>query len=98
MSNYLLIPLVSWAAVAVIMILTKVALDAQVDAVREEGKGLRDELAETKKDLAAIQAQFNAWRSESSLSATQISRICAMSIGEVYDTQMLRERAGRADD
>src|SRR6478736_8741879 len=41
--------------VAVIMILTKVALDAQVDAVREEGKGLRDELAETKKDLAAVQ-------------------------------------------
>lgn len=41
--------------VAVIMILTKVALDAQVDAVREEGKGLRDELAETKKDLAATQ-------------------------------------------
>jgi 3-methyladenine DNA glycosylase Tag len=52
----------------------------------------------SKKDLAAIQAQFNAWRAETGLSATQISRICAMSIGEVYDTRMLRERAGRGDD
>ncbi len=41
--------------VAVIMILTKVALDAQVDAVREEGKGMKDELAAAQKDLAAVQ-------------------------------------------
>jgi 3-methyladenine DNA glycosylase Tag len=48
----------------------------------------------SKKDLAKIQAQFNAWRAETGLSAQQISRICAMSIGESYDTAMLRERAG----
>jgi 3-methyladenine DNA glycosylase Tag len=48
----------------------------------------------SKKDLAKIQAQFNAWRAESGLSAMQISRICAMSIGEQYDTEMLRQRAG----
>jgi 3-methyladenine DNA glycosylase Tag len=48
----------------------------------------------SRKDLAAIQAQFNAWRAESGLSATQISRICAMSIGDSYDLATLRERAG----
>jgi 3-methyladenine DNA glycosylase Tag len=51
----------------------------------------------SKKDLAKIQAQFNAWRAESGLSATQISRICAMSIGESYDVEMLRQRAGLAE-
>ncbi len=51
----------------------------------------------SKKDLAKIQAQFNAWRAESGLSATQIARICAMSIGDNYSTEMLRERAGRDD-
>jgi 3-methyladenine DNA glycosylase Tag len=48
----------------------------------------------SKKDLAAIQAQFNAWRTESGLSTRQISRICAMSIGELYGAAALRERAG----
>jgi len=48
----------------------------------------------SKKDRARIQAQFNAWRAESGLSATQISRICAMSIGDSYDTETLRQRAG----
>jgi 3-methyladenine DNA glycosylase Tag len=48
----------------------------------------------SKKDLAAIQAQFNAWRAESGLSGRQISRICAMSIGELYETEVLRARAG----
>jgi 3-methyladenine DNA glycosylase Tag len=49
----------------------------------------------SKKDLAKVQAQFNAWRAESGLSARQISRICAMSIGERYDTETLRQRAER---
>jgi len=51
----------------------------------------------SRRDLAKIQAQFNAWRAETGLSATQIARICAMSIGENYSTDMLRERAGRDD-
>jgi 3-methyladenine DNA glycosylase Tag len=51
----------------------------------------------SKKDLAKIQDQFNAWRAETGLSATQIARICAMSIGDNYSTEMLRERAGRED-
>ena len=48
----------------------------------------------SKKDLAKIQDQFNAWRDETGLSIQQLSRICAMSIGESYDNAMLRERAG----
>jgi 3-methyladenine DNA glycosylase Tag len=48
----------------------------------------------SKKDLAKIQAQFNAWRAEGGLSATQISRICAMSIGDSYDAETQRRRAG----
>jgi 3-methyladenine DNA glycosylase Tag len=68
-----------------------------VAALRDAGVAISP-TPTSKKDLAAIQARFNAWRAETGLSATQISRICAMSIGDLYDTQMLRERAGRAED
>jgi 3-methyladenine DNA glycosylase Tag len=37
--------------------------------------------AKSKKDLLAIQAQMNAWVTETGLSYTHISRICAMSTG-----------------
>ena len=47
----------------------------------------------SKKDLAKIQAQFNAWSQESGLPLTHLSRICAMSIGENYDPESLRSRA-----
>ena len=49
---------------------------------------LRDaglDIAETvtsKRDLAKVQAQFNAWAEETGLSYVQLSRICALSIGE----------------
>ncbi len=56
--------------VAVIMILTKVALDAQVDAVREEGKTMKDELAEANKNLAAVQKREEA-RSASARKAAE---------------------------
>lgn len=42
-------------AVAVILGLTKVALDAQVDAVRAEGKSTADRLAEVERDLELAQ-------------------------------------------
>ena len=48
----------------------------------------------SKKDLLKIQDQFNTSRAETGLSITQLSRICAMSIGESYDNAMLRQRAG----
>jgi 3-methyladenine DNA glycosylase Tag len=38
----------------------------------------------SKRDLAKVQAQFNAWAAETGLPYTHLSRICAMSIGENY--------------
>jgi 3-methyladenine DNA glycosylase Tag len=48
----------------------------------------------SRKDLAKIQAQFNAWADETGLPLTHLSRICAMSIGENYDAATLLARAG----
>jgi 3-methyladenine DNA glycosylase Tag len=61
---------------------------------------LRDagvDVAETvtsKRDLAKVQAQFNAWAKESGLPYLHISRICAMSIGENYDAARLARYVG----
>jgi TolA-binding protein len=54
--------------VAVLMILTKVAIDAQVESVRAQSKGTRDKLAELEKDLEAIQGRDET-RSRSSRKA-----------------------------
>jgi hypothetical protein len=40
-----------------------------------------DKAPSSKGDRAAVQAAFNAWRTESGRSLTEISRILAMSIG-----------------
>ncbi|MBA2398993.1 MAG: DNA-3-methyladenine glycosylase I [Bradyrhizobium sp.] len=56
---------------------------------------LRDaglDIAETvtsKRDLAKVQAQFNASAEETGLPYVQLSRICAMSAGENYGTETL---------
>jgi len=61
---------------------------------------LRDaglDIAETvtsKRDLAKVQAQFNAWAAETGLSYVQISRICALSIGENYSIEKLESMMG----
>lgn len=61
---------------------------------------LRDagvDIAETpssKKDMAAIQAQFNTWAAESGLPYTHLSRICAMSMGENYTAEQLDQMRG----
>ncbi|PKA14503.1 DNA-3-methyladenine glycosylase I [Leptospira haakeii] len=47
--------------------------------------------AKSKKDLSAIQKQFNIWAEETGLSYTHLSRICAFSIGENYSTEMEEE-------
>jgi 3-methyladenine DNA glycosylase Tag len=47
------------------------------------------EAVTSKRDLAKVQAQFNAWAEETGLPYTQLSRICAMSIGENYGTETL---------
>jgi hypothetical protein len=41
----------------------------------------------SKRDLAKVQTQFNAWAEETGLPYVQLSRICAMSIGENYSTE-----------
>jgi 3-methyladenine DNA glycosylase Tag len=61
---------------------------------------LRDaglDIAETvtsKRDLAKVQAQFNAWAEETGLAYVQLSRICAMSAGENYSTETLARFVG----
>ena len=45
----------------------------------------------SRKDLRLAQAQFNAWRTESGLPITHISRTCALSIGENYPVERLKE-------
>jgi 3-methyladenine DNA glycosylase Tag len=52
-----------------------------VACLRDAGLDIAEE-AKSKSDLAKVQAQFNAWAAETGLPYTQISRICAMSIGE----------------
>jgi 3-methyladenine DNA glycosylase Tag len=51
----------------------------------------------SKKDLRKVQEQFNAWAEETGLPLTHLSRICAMSIGENYDTATLRSRSNMAE-
>jgi 3-methyladenine DNA glycosylase Tag len=55
------------------------------------------EVITSKRDLFKVQAQFNAWAEETNLPFVQLSRICAMSIGENYPTDRLASFAG-ADD
>lgn len=52
------------------------------------------EVVTSKRDLAKVQAQFNAWAEETGLPYTHLSRICAMSIGENYSTETLVRFAG----
>ena len=50
--------------------------------------------ATSKKDQRKMQDQLNAWAKETGLPYTHLSRICAMSIGENYDAETLRNRGG----
>lgn len=52
-----------------------------VACLRDAGLDIAQE-AKSRSDLAKVQAQFNAWAAETGLPYTQMSRICAMSIGE----------------
>jgi 3-methyladenine DNA glycosylase Tag len=49
----------------------------------------------SKRDLAKVQAQFNAWAEETGLPYVHLSRMCAMSIGDNYEARRL---ANPADD
>jgi 3-methyladenine DNA glycosylase Tag len=64
-----------------------------VTCLRDAGLDV-SESPTSKKDLKKIQDAFNAWAKETGLPLTHLSRICAMSIGENYDAETLRSRAG----
>jgi 3-methyladenine DNA glycosylase Tag len=52
-----------------------------VACLRDAGLDIAEPVT-SKRDLAKVQAQFNAWARESRLPYQHISRICALSIGE----------------
>jgi 3-methyladenine DNA glycosylase Tag len=64
-----------------------------VACLRDAGLDIAEE-AKSKKDLARVQAQFNAWAGETGLPYLHLSRICAMSIGENYEAREIVRRAG----
>jgi len=51
--------------------------------LRDAGVDVAAEI-KSKGDLAKVQAQFNAWAAETGLPHVQLSRICALSVGENY--------------
>ena len=64
-----------------------------VACLREAGVDLTEK-ATTRKDLRRAQDAFNAWRKESGLPYTHLSRICAMAAGENVDAAVLMDRMG----
>jgi len=52
-----------------------------VACLRDAGLDIGEE-AKSKRDLAKVQAQFNAWAEETGAPYRHLSRICAMSVGE----------------
>jgi 3-methyladenine DNA glycosylase Tag len=67
-----------------------------IACLRDAGLDLAD-VVTSKRDLAKVQAQFNAWAEETGLPYVHLSRICAMSIGENYAGDKLASFTG-ADD
>ncbi len=59
-----------------------------VACLRDAGLDVAEEIT-SKRDLAKVQAQFNAWAEETGLPYRHLSRICAMSIGKNYDAATL---------
>jgi 3-methyladenine DNA glycosylase Tag len=59
-----------------------------VACLRDAGLDVAETIT-SKRDLAKVQAQFNAWAEETGLPYIQMSRICAMSIGENYSNETL---------
>ena len=61
-----------------------------IACLRDAGLDISEE-AKSKRDLAKVQAQFNAWAKETGLPYTHLSRICAMSVGENYEPARLAQ-------
>jgi 3-methyladenine DNA glycosylase Tag len=64
-----------------------------VASLREAGLDIAAQVT-AKRDLAKVQAQFNAWAEETGLPYVHLSRICAMSVGENYAAEELMRRGG----
>jgi 3-methyladenine DNA glycosylase Tag len=64
-----------------------------IACLHDAGLDLGEEV-KSKRDLAKVQAQFNAWAKETGLPFVHLSRICAMSIGENYAAHELANRLG----
>lgn len=67
-----------------------------VSALRAHGMEIAENPT-SKRDLTAMQDQFNAWREETGLPYAHLSRICAMSTGDNYDAETLRGRSAVDD-
>jgi 3-methyladenine DNA glycosylase Tag len=67
-----------------------------VACLRDAGLDIAEDPT-SKKDLKKVQDQFNAWAEETGLPFTHISRICAMSIGENYDTETMQRRGAEEE-
>jgi 3-methyladenine DNA glycosylase Tag len=64
-----------------------------VACLREAGLDVPEEI-KSKRDLAKVQAQFNAWAKETGLPYRHLSRICALSTGENYDASKIANPDG----
>ncbi len=57
-----------------------------VACLRDVGLDIGEEV-KSKRDLAKVQTQFNAWAEETGLPFVHLSRICAMSIGDTSEAE-----------
>jgi 3-methyladenine DNA glycosylase Tag len=64
-----------------------------VACLRDAGIDIAEAVT-SKRDLAKVQDQFNAWHKETGLPYVQLSRICAMSVGENYSADQLASYVG----
>ena len=64
-----------------------------ITCLRDAGVDI-PEAVKSKRDIAKMQAQFNAWAEETGLGYAQMSRICALSVGENYTPEELHARMG----
>ncbi|BCH32398.1 3-methyladenine DNA glycosylase [Mesorhizobium sp. L-8-10] len=62
-------------------------------ALRDSGLDIA-ESPSSKRDLARVQEQMNAWKAETGLPYAHLSRILAMSIGENHSAESLRQYMG----
>ena len=66
-----------------------------VACLRDAGLDIA-EAPTSKRDLAKLQDQFNAWAKETGLPYVHLSRICAFSIGENYEAHRLADTVGES--